>query len=86
MIAKIDVFPDAVTVHYRVGKADIEKAANLGEPPSSSLNPRPPGDPNIKKSVIFEKKWSSTTLLNGGEYENRTRDLCNAIATLYQLS
>lgn len=87
MVSKVEIHPDAITIYFKIGKGDISpaEAIPLGEPNITSL--RPQGEePQKAKTPTFFKNRGSTTCFNGGGKGSRTPDLCNAIATLYQLS
>ena len=72
MVSKVEILPDAICIHFRVGKSDVRvpEFGNLGS--NENKNPTSHGslslaseDATQNKKMIFTKYRGSTTLLDG---------------------
>lgn len=68
LIAKVEIHPEAVTIHYRTSKHDFAHSGDslLGEPVPTTPAAKAALRPKTERTPIPERNWGSTTLTNGG--------------------
>jgi hypothetical protein len=80
MVSKVEILPDAICIHFRVGKSDVRvpEFGSLGSNENKNATSHgslslASGDPAQNKNMTFYKYRGSTTLRNGDPNGNRTR-------------
>ena len=68
MVSKVEVFPESICIHFKVGKTEIALPPDVENPGSGQDNVLPFRSFASEKSKTptFFKNWCSTTILNGG--------------------